>query len=232
MSDKFEALIKEAYRRNKKQLPLAGEHPDEEDLACFLDGSLTVQMSDKIKEHLMSCDSCAEIMALSIAAVEEESLDVPQSLINRIKEMLALKGKPTFEIFLRLGNGIFELINATGDILMGQELIPAPVLRSRNIKDFKEEVIILKDLLEGRIEARVESKGGKSFDVTVKVTHKDDQSGIKGLRVTLIKDDLELESYLSDSGIFTFEHLKLGGYTLEVFNAKERLALIVLDVKE
>lgn len=233
MPDKFEVLIKEVYRRNKLRSPVIGAHLDEEDFAVFLDGALTESESESIKAHLMSCDSCAEILALSINANAAESVDLPESLISRIKEILSLKNRLIiFEVFLRIKDNILEVVNSTGDILVGQELIPAPVLRSRNIKDFKDEIIILKDLKDLRIEVKVASKGGQNFDLTVKVKHKDDQTVIKNLRATLLKDDLELESYLSDTGLFTFEHVLLGNYTLEVFSDKERLASVALEVKE
>jgi hypothetical protein len=54
---------------------------------------------------------------------------------------------------------------------------------------------------------------------------------IKDLRVTLIRDDTELESYLSDSGKVVFEHVLLGKYMVEISNIENKLAMIEIDIK-
>jgi succinate dehydrogenase/fumarate reductase iron-sulfur protein len=99
------------------------------------------------------------------------------------------------------------------------------------VKDFKDEVTILKDLKDIRVEVKIENKAGKAFCLTIMVKQRQTQKIIKDLRVTLLKDDLELESYLTDSGSVTFEHLLLGSYTIEVVSTEDKLASILLDIK-
>ncbi len=122
-------------------------------------------------------------------------------------------------------------MHTSGDILVGQELMPAPILRSHKIKDFKDEVIILKDFRDIRVEAKIENKGTKAFNLTIRVKDKQTQKIIKDLRVTLIKDDLELESYVADTGVVTFEHVLLGKYTVKIANLENNLASILLDIR-
>jgi hypothetical protein len=115
--------------------------------------------------------------------------------------------------------------------LVGQELVPAPVLRSRNIRDFKDEVTILKDFKDVRVEAKIENKLGSSFSLTVIVKEKPDLQVIKDLRITLFKGDMELESYHVDSGKVTFEHVACGSYTVAISSLTTTLASVLLDIK-
>lgn len=232
MADKIEALLKTIYRRWKKRSKAGGIHPDEEDLAGFLDGCLAPEENERVKAHLIACDDCAEILALSLNSELEELKEVPGELLDQARDILSLKNKPAvLEIFLRLKQNALEIINATGDILLGQELVPAPVLRSRKIKDFKDEVTILKDFKDIRLEVRVENKGEKYFNLMIKVKQKESSRTLKDLRITLIKEGVELESYLSDWGAASFEHVLLGKYNLEVASLEAKLATVALEIK-
>jgi hypothetical protein len=163
---------------------------------------------------------------------EIETKDVPEELLKSIKDLAAISiAIPILEIILRIKEKLMEILSTTGDVLVGQELVPAPVLRSRQIKDFKDEVTILKDFQDIRVEAKIENKQGKAFSLSITVKEKDSQKMMKDLRVTLIKDDVELESYVADSGKVTFEHVLLGKYTVEVANIENKIASIILDIK-
>jgi len=83
---------------------------------------------------------------------------------------------------------------------------------------------------QGRHEALLNKKG-KYFNVIIKAKQKQSLRAIKDLRITLIKEGVELESYLSDFGSAVFEHVLLGKYSLEVSSIKGRLATVVLDIK-
>jgi hypothetical protein len=124
-----------------------------------------------------------------------------------------------------------EILETTGDVLVGQEFVPHPVLRSRKIKEFKDEVTILKDFKEIRVEVKIENKENRGFDLVIFVKDKLSNRIIKDLRVTLIKDDLELESYLSNYDKVVFEHILAGKYIIEISNIEDKVASILLDVR-
>ena len=233
MHDRLEKLIKLAYKGWKSdQSNKDKEHPDEEALTCFIEGKLTAEENDLIKEHLILCDNCAQAVALNLAVAGAETKEVPEELLNRLKNLLASQCETcALDIILRLKENMLEMINTTGDVLVGLELMPAPVLRSRSIKDFKDEVTILKDFKDIRVEVKVENKGGQEFNLNILVRQKQTQKTIKDLRVTLIKDDLELESYLTDSGSVIFEHVLIGKYAVEISTIDNKLASILLDIK-
>ena len=228
----MEKLIKIVYKKWKAAQKPKGGHPDEDTLACFLEAKLSSNEAERVKAHLISCDQCSEAVAVILKSNPEALEDVPKELLTRVRGELSIACEESLmEIILRLKEKTIELLKTTGDILVGQELIPAPVLRSRSIKDFKDEVTILKEFQDIRVEAKIENKGGNAFNVIICVKQKETQKVLKDLRVTLVRDDLELESYLSDSGSVTFEHVLLGIYKIEISNIEEKLASIMLDIK-
>ncbi|MDO8662452.1 MAG: zf-HC2 domain-containing protein [Candidatus Omnitrophota bacterium] len=232
MDDKFEGLVKVVYQRWQKHAMPEGDHLSEEIMACFADGRLSAEESEPIMAHLAVCEACAENLALSLSAESAELKDLPVELLDKVREILSLKGKSlSLEIFLRLKENILEIINVSGDILLGQELVPASILRGRNIKEFKDEVTILKDFKDIRLEVRVENKQEKYFNLTLKAKQKISLRPFKDLRITLIKEGVELESYLSDFGSVIFEHVLLGKYSLEVSGVSGKLASVVLDIR-
>jgi len=233
MQDKFERLIKMVYKKWKLGAGKVQQaHPDEEDLACFLEGRLSKEETNRIRAHLVTCDNCIEAVALNLKLKPTEIKEVPAELLSQVKNSLDAQSKPSaLEIVLRFKERLLELLSTTGDILVGQELIPAPILRSRSIKDFKDEVTILKDFRDVRVEAKIENKGAGAFNLIILVKQKQTQEIIKDLRVTLLKDDLELESYLTTLGCVTFEHVLLGKYRVEISTLENKLASILLDIK-
>lgn len=233
MADKLERLIKVIYKKWKSgQQKAQPSHPDEEALACFSEGRLSREENERIKAHLISCDDCAEVFTLQVRLKPASVENVPAELLERMKKLVAAGEKAAIlEILLLLKEKALEILNTTGDILVGQEFIPAPVLRSRQIKEFKDEVTILKDFKDITVEVKIENKRGRAFDLTVTVKDKPTHALIKDLRVTLLKDDLELESCLTDFGKIIFEHVLVGKYTVEISDIENKVASILLDIK-
>jgi hypothetical protein len=233
MSEDLEKIIGKVYRGWKAEQPEADRlHPDEETFVSFLENRLSAEDNERMKRHLIACDRCAEILSLQLRSKGLEEKEIPEQLLKstkkRVSEMLTVY---ILEIILKVKQKTLEIINTTGDVLVGQELVPAAVLRSRQIKDFKDEVNVLKEFKDILVEVKIESKTAETFNLTLILKTKETQNIIKDMRVTLLKDDLELESYLSDSGKVTFEHVLLGKYTLELSTIKDKLATVILDIK-
>jgi hypothetical protein len=239
MFSNFEKIVQFIYRQRKGFRKIASlEHPDEESLACFSEAKLKPQEMEIIQKHLISCDLCAEYLSTQLKIEAHLSKEVPFALLDKVRKIISSDvGGNLFEIFIKLKEKVLEIIQTSGDVLVGQELIPAPVLRSRQINEFKEEVSILKDLREIRVMAKIQNKNTNSFNLTITVkdkwpngqsqSHKVD----KNLRVTLLKDGLELESYITDSGSGLFENIPPGDYTVEITREEQKVALIDLKVK-
>ncbi len=233
MPDRLERLIKIVYKKWRRDNARPGEpHPDEESMVCFLEGKLPREENERIKAHLTSCESCSEVFAVQLRLKPAPLKEAPEELIERAKNLVA--GQDTLsvvEIALKLGEKALEILNTTGDVLVGEEFVPAPVLRSRRIKEFKDEVTILKDFKDIRVEVKIENKAGDAFDLIILIKDKQTHRVIKDLRVTLLRDDLELESYLSTSEKVAFEHVLAGRYVVEISSVENKIASILLDIK-
>jgi hypothetical protein len=232
MQDKLERLIGIVYKKWKSGKPRIKEaHPDEETFVCFLEGRLSFEEAAGIKNHLINCDSCAEVLAIQAKLKADESKEVPTELVERVKNLVPEQKSPVLEILLKLKEKFLEILDTNGDVLVGREFMPAPILRGHKIKDFKDEVTILKDFKNLRIEVKIENKSAGVFNLTVIAKEKETQKMIKDLRITLMKEDLEMESYLADSGRVTFEHVLLGKYTVEISSTENKLASILVDIR-
>lgn len=208
------------------------EHPDEETLGAFVIGKLDIKESEAVTQHVIACLQCAESVALAIRLQSESGSPVPETVLEKVRANTCIAGKSAFlEIVLRLKEKALELLNSSGDVLTGQELIPAPVLRSRQKQEFPDSVTVLKDFQEVRVEARVERSAASTVNLSVRTLCLGSQSCLKDARVTLIKDSLELESYLAHAGAVTFEHLSSGIYRVDITSSRQQLAIIVLDLK-
>ena len=230
--DNLEKTIRSVYKSWKGKMSRAiGEHPNEETMACFLESRLSSQESEEVQAHLVSCRDCSGAFALALGLKPEEQ-DVPEELLSRVRNLINLENKDTLlEIILRVKEKIFEVLHTTGDIIVGQELVPAAVLRSRNIRDFKDEVRILKDFPDMRVEVRLENKGADVFDAQICVKDRLTQRPLKDARITLCREDVELESFLAGSGLVTFEHVTLGVYRIEITTTEQKSAAVRLDIK-
>ena len=233
MPGKLEQLIKVVYKKWKIDHRLADQlHPDEESWACFLEGRLPEEENERIKTHLISCEVCAEVFVTQVRLKPQPVKGLPKEILERVKDLVVSEDKlSVVEIVLMLKEKALEILSTTGDLLVGEEFVPAPVLRSRQIKEFKDEITILKDFKDIRVEVKIENKLGQAFDLIVFVKDKQTHRIIKDLRVTLLKDDLELESYLTTCDKVIFEHTLAGKYIVEISNIENKIASILLDIR-
>ncbi|MEW6075185.1 MAG: zf-HC2 domain-containing protein [Candidatus Omnitrophota bacterium] len=228
--NKIIGTIYQVWEKNHERDVL---HPDEEAIAAFLEGKSPSEERMRIKSHLARCQECAAYIEMHLKVKPDENLIVPVEIMRQAKEMpLAQQSTGFLELILVLKEKILELISTTGDVLVGQEFIPSPVLRSRSIKDFEGKVIVLKDFKEIRVEIRVENEQGSASTVTVIAKNKLTQEIVRNLRITLLKEGIEFESYLADSGQATFQHIELGKYTIEISGVEEKMASVILEIKK
>lgn len=234
MSIKMDNLIKMAYRKWKgASVKILQDHPQEETIVAFLNGRLSQIDAKRLEDHLIGCQSCVEAVEVQIKLSRGTDLVnfVPEELKSWAKNLVMAQNNAVLEIILKLKGKVWEVLSTNGDILLGQELVPALVLRSRKKENFKDEVTILKDFKDIRVEIKIENRADGIFDLIVMARDKHTQRAIKDLRFSLIRNELELESYFADSGKITFEHVLLGRYTVEISNLNDKLASILLDIK-
>ena len=132
MSDRIERFIAMAFDGWKKDQTRQKGHPDEEEIACFLEGKMSKKDAQRFNEHLAACDECARLLAADLSSYPAEGVEVPAEVLARAREMVGKEPMmPILEIALRIRDFGFEIIKATGDVLFGQEFVPAAILRRR-----------------------------------------------------------------------------------------------------
>lgn len=233
MKDNLENLIKTVYKKYKADFPAKGEdHPNEEYLACFIESRLSPDERKIVKEHLLHCDFCAEALSEQIKIKSPKKVILPQDLILKMRNLIKTERElPTLSIILAVKEKIFELLNTNGDILVGQELMPAPLVRSRQIKEFKDEITVLKDFNNIRIEVKIENKGPNLHSLSVSVKDKQTSQVTKDLRITLLKDNAELESYITNADRIVFDQILTNKYVIEISDTDNKLGAISLEIK-
>ncbi|MDD5165787.1 MAG: hypothetical protein PHQ57_00150 [Candidatus Omnitrophica bacterium] len=231
--ERIEKIIKAIYKKWKSAFGISTEeHPDEEAIACFLEDRLSRQEKEDIKAHLINCDACAEVATLQMKIGIAPEREVFPAMIAYVKDLVRSKEiAPVLDILLKLRDDILEILNTTGDVLVGQELMAVSILRSRRIKEFKDEVLISKDFKDIRVEARIKNKHGKAFNLAVTVKDNATHELMRDLRVTLFKGNKRIESCLVDSGKVLFENVLLGRYKVQIAAKERKLAFILLDIK-
>jgi hypothetical protein len=231
--DKLEEIIAMVYKEWKSgQEQDIVRHPDEEAFINFIAGNMPEEDRGGFKAHIVKCSRCSDILAaaLKLRPVEEKML--PPQFLERMKEfILRNTNADVLDILLGFKDRIIRLLRTNGDVLIGQELIPAAVLRGRQVKDFKDDLNILKDFKDLVAEVRIINKGTGVFELMARVKEKQTQKPVKDLRITLLKNDLELESFHADSGKAGFEHITSGKYKVEISGVTGKLAEIYLEIQ-
>lgn len=233
MSRDFEKLVKGVYKNWKiRFIRPRGKHLEEEDFFALISGALSSKEAARFKNHILSCEKCAESLAVSVKLQKIPEIEPPDKLLESAWDLInkEISGQ-RLDIFLSVKDKLLELLNTTGDVLAGREIIPAAVFRGRKTKGFQDAVVIYKDFKNIRVEVRIEAQEKGSFSLQVVIKEKKAQEPVKDLRISLIKDNLELESYLGLTGKAVFDHVVFGRYTVEISNLTEKVAEILIDIK-
>jgi len=231
--DRIEELIALVYKEWKSgQEQDTGWHPDEEAFINFIDGSMPEQESGGFKTHVIKCSRCADILGSALRLKSVEGKAPAPEFLERMKEFIRRNiNTELLDILLGFKERMIHLLNTNGDVLIGQELVPAAVLRGRQVKDFPDELNILKDFKGLVTEVKIINKGGGVFEMAVRVKEKQTQKPAKDLRISLLKNDLELESFHTDSGKAGFEHITPGRYKVEISGISGKLAEIDMEIQ-
>ncbi|MDD5080114.1 MAG: hypothetical protein PHH68_07355 [Candidatus Omnitrophica bacterium] len=231
--ERIEEIVAMAYKEWKSgQKQDTGCHPDEDAFVNFLDGSMPEEDRSLFRTHAVKCPRCADILAasLKLKAVEEKA-PTPQFLERMKAFILRNINADNLDITLGFKDSLLRLFYTNGDVLIGRELVPAAVLRGRQVKDFKDELDIFKDFGELVAEVKIVNKAAGVFEMAIRVKEKQTRKPAKDIRIALLKNGLELESFHMDSGKVRFEHIKAGRYKVEISGVSGKLAEIGLEIQ-
>jgi len=231
MAHDLERLIRSAYGRWKIKQKPHGSCPDEDAFAAFLEQKLPENQARLFMGHIAACDQCAELLAAHIRAAETQDAELPEELFQWTRNLLeAHASESALQIIVKAKDRLLELVSTNADVLVGQELVPAALLRSRKVKDFPDEIVALKDFDALVVQVSVRAREQGRFDVAVLVKVKQTQKPAEDLRISLIRGEVELESSVCEAGKAVFEHIEPGKYLVEVSSVVERVALIRMEI--
>ena len=235
MKSHTENILKEIYAQWKQDAARKSTaHPSEDELISFLENTASPHESDLIQHHITQCHVCAELLAACIRLEGIEEEEAPQELLAHVRALIRQEiSLDSFDIILALKEESLELLSTCGDVLVGQEVVAASLLRSRGIQDFKDSIHMYKDFQEMRIEVKIEHDTKNACTLAVAAKEKNTQRIIHDARVSLKKDEVELESYRIEPnlGRVSFEHVGSGNYALEIAFANDRCARITLEIR-
>lgn len=229
---RIEEVIRMIYRLCRKRWnKTSSSCPNEETLACFSEGKLSDSESKAIQQHLISCPRCAEIVSLFCRRFTEEK-DVPEFLIRRAKGLVSEKSFPNIlDVVLVLKEKALQILGTTGDIILDNQIMPLPVLRSRQITDFPQEIRLIKEFNDIKLTLNIQKLDKDKIRVNLDLMHKISLMPLGGLCIVLLKDNQELESYEDVLGNATFDKVGFGRYIVQIMRKDKRIGSITLEIK-
>jgi hypothetical protein len=216
-------LIKKVYARWKiSRGREPSEHPDEETFICFFQGFLNARDEAYLKEHILDCPRCAEIIAAGAAA--EDTVPIPlleESFIRQLKGLCSACGELPSEAEFSWKEGIFRLLRVSGEFTLRGYAVEgaarAGADRGRGIR----KAVLYRKLKKTGLEITVSGQDIRRFSLQVR------SGRVAGgeLRAALFCRGKESESKSFVEGRAAFSGIAAGDYLLEVSTVDgERLA--------
>lgn len=210
--------------------------PDTEMIACYIDGILSVAETQAINQHTAACKNCKEIFDVQQSVVElqkkEGLLTVPDYITERAKNFVSAQfGVNVLELIVKFTDKAIEVIRTTGDVLFGGELQPALAVRGQPRESATTQTIV-KVFDNIRVEVEVGRQKHELNRLILRVKDNQTETPLDDLRATLIEKDIELESYITQSGKAIFENIKPGKYFIRISKINIPIGLINLEFQK
>lgn len=211
--------------------------PNEEMVACYIDGLLSSKEKDTLDQHLLSCPSCKEIFSIQgeVAKIQkEEGVGfVPDYVTKEAQQLVHEKyGVKILKLVASFSDKVFEAIQTTGEVISGHQLQPNFALRdssgTKQIKTFS----VRKIFNNIRVDLEITRESGDSNTIIVRVMDNQTEIPNNDLRVTLIQSEIELESYITQNGKAIFENVKSGQYIFEISQVDSIVGAITVELNK
>lgn len=205
--------------------------PDEETMVCFSEGKLSSLEAQKLERHIVECQRCSQILAILKTAAIEEKEEPSLSLVQRAKDLVKQETTPfILEAIIAIKERALELIQTSANVILGNQIVPPSIVRSRSISEFKEEICLIKEFENLKIILKIEKKEGDIAGLTLEIRKKETDLPLEGVRLVLLKDEIEIESYWAKAGGVFFDNLNFGKYSIQIWQ-KELLGAINIEIR-
>ncbi|MFZ2384999.1 MAG: hypothetical protein WBE75_02190 [Candidatus Omnitrophota bacterium] len=223
-------LIKKVYARWKASRRAgSGEHPDEETLACFLEGLLSRRDEAYLKEHILDCPRCAEIIAAG--AVEEDEVCTPlleDAFIRHLKSVCPVCEDTSCEAEFSWKDGVLRLLRAAGKFTLREYAVEDLSRGEAKLSRGLRKAVLYRKTNKIRLEIIVSGQEERKFSLQIKAA-----GVLEGeLRAALFCRGRENESQSMIEGRAVFCGITAGDHLLEISTAGgKRLAAARLVLK-
>jgi hypothetical protein len=206
-----------------------------ETIADYLEGRLSDRQRDRVEDHLARCDACLDVMLTAREVFHRRSADcmqvVPQAVTRRAIGGMercaggtwrdALMGR-----FKALSLEFTRLLHSMG--YTGRDAL-APV--RGNKVNLSEDLVLLAHSFTGLdTEIEIEKIDTRSANVTVNIFGTDTR--IDPVRVSLVRDQREVASYLVRRRAAFFDAVPFGRYALVYTRNGANLGKYDFSIKE
>lgn len=193
--------------------------PDEERLVDYLEGRLSEKDRFSVEKHLSDCDECLEAVVITKNLMKDadrvELTEVPSHVTESAVDMVTgrpMKSQRT--VIGRLGRSIKKSFSWVSEAFqMGPWGTMEPVLVRGSKTSTTQDLVQLSVRLKG-IKAQIEIERTGDEKAHIRVRPHDPDKHQKALRVTLIKGEREIASYILEADYVLFEDIPSGEYTI------------------
>ncbi len=232
-------LIKEACKRAIGKKPFSeGVRPTEEDMASFASGLLDEKRKNRILEYITAREEDDEAAIDSFLAapdISAEGCEVPRALVSKAKELMSKTGRQDLlDAVIEFAEDVVRVIKTTGDVVVSAQdvkMVSAAAFRSPE-QAAKNKVIEMSKTVDNYIVVIKITRIKKSaVDLSVYIKNKKTKKPCSGERISLVHDDREVRSSLTDMGIVEFGHIRIEDYKIKLIQGMESRYLANLFLK-
>jgi hypothetical protein len=207
----------------------------EEVLADYLENRLNERKKVRIEGHLAGCETCLEALTIAGQMLRGSDLGdmdpVPEGVTARaVKAVKALQQNSRSGRIARYGNLLVsEWRRRRNAFWPGKFAGLAPVRGSKMV--LSEDLILLKKSFSDLdVEIELEKKDPDKASITVRLVC--DKAQDKPVRVTLLKNEREVSSYLLSEAAAVFEDISFGPYMLVFSRNGARVGEYPFEIRE
>lgn len=230
MKDKTDKDVREVM----KAILLERENvcPDQETLAAFVEGKLEGKEAKDIRRHVMACSECLDL-SLASSVPPDRSVMVPGKLVAKAVSIdpVTAQGIKLWDIAVAFSEKAIKVLANTGDKTLYFE--PKKVIVRGVSSSDGQLVAFTKSYDAFKAEVEIERVATKKSDIKITIKQAGNARKSNGFRVTLLKAQKELESYVPErrGAPVVFEGIKFGKYSINILEKGKLVGAINLDMK-
>lgn len=241
--NKMETLIKEAYAnlKAKRRLKERPSPPTDEDIACHATSLFNEKERQKLLDNIIlehGEETGLKYSFLLADGIRGESReDVPEYLVSQVKDMVSSsKGETVLDAVVEFAGDIVHVIRTTGTILTwpeGKRARPAMAFRSRDAeRDIEMKTVAISKAVNSYIiDIKIIRVKDDMANLTVQVKNKKGKMPSQEERISLVHQNREIRSSITEIGKVEFENIRLMDYEINLVRKGEPHCVAVLSLR-